>query len=568
MLPLAPLPVPDPGAPDRAALTAAVRLFADRMRQVRPSFALTPDALPAVADICRLLDGLPLALELAATRAAALGIGPLRDRLDHSLDLLGEEGRPRHYRLRAVVDWSYGLLDPAERRLLAVLSVFGADFDLEAAEQVAGPVAIGSVALALALARLVESSLVAARETAGGTVYRLLMIVRAFAAERLADAGQEQVARLAHARWISTMVETAAREATGPGCAAALARVDRNRADVSAAARWALQSGHPGLAGRITGALRLCPHWRPDADLIGLISEVARDPGVRRSPAAALALAAGGLAACDMGELAEAERLGAEALRHAAGPAERFLALLSLGIATLYRGDHDRSATLWEQIAADPDFPAAHRAEGHASLALLACYRGDPATAREQAAQARIAAEAAGASGYQAFATYAAGEVALLESPETGAELLRAAAAEADSTGATQVVTVARIALVSALTRLGRHGDALALFPPLLHQARREGNWPQLWTALRILAELLVTLGRQETAAVLLAAARESPSAPAVSGEDVERYRQLEELISQRTGPDVLDQITALARALPRAQVVDRALAALDGLAD
>ena len=565
VLPLAPLPVPDPGAPDRAALTAAVRLFADRTRQVQPSFALTPDALPAVADICRLLDGLPLALELAATRAATLGIGPLRDRLDHSLDLLGEEGRPRHYRLRAVVDWSYGLLDPAERRLLAVLSVFGADFDLEAAEQVAGPAAIGSVALALA--RLVESSLVTPRETAGGTAYRMLMIVRTFAAERLTDAGQDQVARLAHARWIATTVETAARKATGPGCAAALARVDRNRADVSAAARWALQSGHPGLAGRITGALRLCPHWRPDADLIGLISEVARDPGVQRSPAAALALAAGGLAACDMGELAEAERLGAQALRRAARPAERFLALLSLGIATLYRGDHDRSATLWGQIAADPDFPAAHRAEGHASLALLACYRGDPATARQHAAQARIAAEAAGASGYQAFATYAAGEVALLENPETGIDLLRAAAAEAESTGATQVITVARIALVSALTRLGRHGEALALFPPLLHQARREGNWPQLWTALRILAELLAALGRQETAAVLLAAARESPSAPAVSGEDVERYRQLEELISQRTGPDVLEQITALARALPRAQVGDRALAALDGLA-
>src|ERR1022692_1442242 len=216
VLPLAPLRVPDPGAPERAALTAAVRLFADRMRQVRPSFALTPDALPTVADICRRLDGLPLALELAATRAATLGVGPLRDRLDHSLDLLGEEGQPRHYRLRAVVDWSYGLLDPAERRLLAVLSVFAGDFDLETAEQVADPVAIGSVALALA--RLVESSLVAARETGGGTGYRLLMIVRAFAAEQLADAGHEQITRLAHARWAATTVEAAAREATGPGC--------------------------------------------------------------------------------------------------------------------------------------------------------------------------------------------------------------------------------------------------------------------------------------------------------------------------------------------------------------
>ena len=276
VLPLAPLPVPDPEAPERAALTAAVRLFADRMRRVRPSFAVTPDALPVVADICRRLDGLPLALELAATRAATLGLGPLRSRLDDSLDLLGEEGRPRHYRLRAVVDWSYGLLGPADRRLLGALSVFGGDFDLEAAEYVADPFAVGSVALALA--RLVESSLVAASETGDGTAYRLLMIVRAYAAERLAGAGQEQMTRLAHAGWAASIVETVAREATGPGCAAALARVARNRADVGAAARWALHSGRPGLAGRITGALKLCPHWRPDPELIALIGEVARDP--------------------------------------------------------------------------------------------------------------------------------------------------------------------------------------------------------------------------------------------------------------------------------------------------
>ena len=118
---------------------------------------------------------------------------------------------------------------------------------------------------------------------------------------------------------------------------------------------------------------------------------LARDPGIRRSSAAALALAAGGLAACDTGELAEAERLGTEALKHAADSAERFLAMLCLGIATLYRGDHDRSLSWCGQIAADTSFPPAHRAEGHATLALLACYGGDLDAASEHAAQARIA---------------------------------------------------------------------------------------------------------------------------------------------------------------------------------
>ena len=124
VLPLAPLPVPDPEAPERAALTAAVRLFADRMRRVRPSFALTPDALPVVADICRRLDGLPLAVELAATRAATLGLGPLRSRLDDSLDLLGEEGRPRPLpaagRRRVVLRAARPRRPPAARRAVSL----------------------------------------------------------------------------------------------------------------------------------------------------------------------------------------------------------------------------------------------------------------------------------------------------------------------------------------------------------------------------------------------------------------------------------------------------------------
>jgi hypothetical protein len=150
-----------------------------------------------------------------------------------------------------------------------------------------------------------------------------------------------------------------------------------------------------------------------------------------------------------------------------------------------------------------------------------------------------------------------------MESPETGVGLLRATAAEAESTGATQVVTVARIALVSALTRLGRHDQTLALFPPLLHQARRKATGPAVNGA----AHPRRTPRRPrpaEDSSGAFAAARESPSAPAVSGQDMERYRRLEELISQRTSPDVLDQITARP-AHCHAPKSSTALAALDG---
>jgi tetratricopeptide (TPR) repeat protein len=307
--------------------------------------------------------------------------------------------------------------------------------------------------------------------------------------------------------------ESAGHATAGPGCTGALAWLARHRADLAAAVRWALDAGHPEQADRITGAIWLCGHWRPAPALVRLTAEAAADPGVRISPAAARALGAGGFAACENGDPARAIELGTEALRLAADPAERYLALTTLGIAALYQGDHSASVRWWERLAADENAPAAYRAEGFTGLALLACFRGDLQAARQQAARARLAAAASGSAAVRAFASYVAGETGLLESQQAAVGLLRAAADEAAAIGADHVVTVARIALGSALTRLGRHDEALAVFPPLLEQARRDGDWPYLWTALRTCAELLAALGQPETAALLLAAARHAPSA-------------------------------------------------------
>jgi len=590
VLPLGPLPLTSvpalPAQPDAdpAELPDAVLLFTDRVRRVRPSVTLTQDALGIVADICYQLDGLPLALELAATRAAALGLGPLRDRLGDSLDLLGGDGDPRHDPLRSVVTWSYGLLEPAARRLLAVLSIFHGDFDLDAAEQVAGPLIgppgepSGTGSIASALAQLVDSSLVAYREDRSGLRYRLLMIVRAFAAEKLAEAVLADAACLAHARWVATAVEPVGRETAGPGCADALAWLTRCRADITAAARWALDACHAEredspelacLAGRITGALGMgqCGHWRPAPALVQLIAEAAADPGVCVSPAAAVALGAGAMAACESGDFARANDLGTQALGLAANPTERFLALVPLGVAALRRGDFPASTLYWERLAAEEDAPAGYRSHGFASLALMACFGGDHQAAQRHAARARLAAAASGSGACRAFASYAAGETVLLEDQQAAIGLLRAAADEAAATGADHVVMVALIALVAALTRLQRHDEALAVFPALLEQARRNGDWPYAWTALRIGAELLAASGQQETAALLLAAARHAPSAPALTGADVARYRELEQdlerQLSAASGPGALDQVDTLARTLPRAQVLDRALGAL-----
>lgn len=562
VLPLEPLRVPASDVPaGRAELTPAVRLFTDRMRRVRPSFALTRDTLPAVTEICRRLDGLPLALELAATRTATLGLEPVRERLGAALDVLGEDGRDRHRNLRTVVEWSYGLLAPGQRRLLRLLSVFDGDFDLDAAEQVGG--GDGAEPVAVELARLVEASLGSVHDVTGPTRYRLLEIVRAFARERLREAGEDHAARLRHLRWVLLLAETAADAATGPDAGSAFARLDRTRANLTAALRWAHRSGHPELAGRITGSLALCLHWCPDAELYGLIRDVAADPAVRRTRIATVALGAGAFAAVEQGEPDVGEDLADQALQHASEPVDRYLAMLAHGVATLYSGRTDRSRTWCEAILALEDLPAAYRADTHATLALLAGYRGDLPAAREHAARSRAGAEALGADNTRAFAAYAAGETLLLTDTAAAAPVLRDAVALADRSGATQVAAVARIALLSALTRLDEHDEALALVAPLLHDELRTGSWPQVWTTMRIFAELLTALGRVETAALLLAAARTAPAAPTIKGDDVERYRALDAHIARCLGPRVVDRITALARTLPRTRAVDHALVAV-----
>lgn len=153
------------------------------------------------------------------------------------------------------------------------------------------------------------------------------------------------------------------------------------------------------------------------------------------------------------------------------------------------------------------------------------------------------------------------GEVRLREDPAAAVEILELAVSQAEAGGTAQIAEVARIALISALVRLGRHHEALRVFPDLLHQLRRRGGWPQLWTSLRILAELLEALGRPHDAALLLASA--DPSAPKVTGDDIPRYRELQRRITGQIGTGARQRMTDQAALLPRAQVLDRALAAL-----
>jgi predicted ATPase/DNA-binding CsgD family transcriptional regulator len=214
--PVQPMPVPALDAAVRADGIAdfdAVRLFVDRAATASPGFTLTDADAPAVAALCQRLDGLPLAIELAASRVRTFGPVELVAHLDHRFELLSAGGRtvgPRHRTLRSAIDWSYELLGDDERAVFDRLGVFPADFDYDAVQSVAQDSQRGTAVIEL-LPRLVDKSLVSTvgRETRR---YRLLETVRAYAAERLAATGAEPTIRRRHAGHYIEVAEHAAQQ--------------------------------------------------------------------------------------------------------------------------------------------------------------------------------------------------------------------------------------------------------------------------------------------------------------------------------------------------------------------
>jgi predicted ATPase/DNA-binding XRE family transcriptional regulator len=265
------LPEDAPPASSDALLSSdAVQLFVERARAALPHFALTARNAQAVAQVCRRLDGLPLAIELAAARVRGLAVEQLAARLDQRFQLLTGGSRTalaRQQTLRATVDWSYGLLDPDERRLFDRLSVFAGGFTLEWAESVCAGDGLVEDEVLDVLLRLVDKSLVAAEEGEGGELrYRLLETLRAYGQERLAAGGGTAALQARHARYYLALAERAERGMRGPGMTRWLDRLDPEYANLTAALDWSLpiarspsdiDPGDATIGLRLSGALWL-----------------------------------------------------------------------------------------------------------------------------------------------------------------------------------------------------------------------------------------------------------------------------------------------------------------------
>jgi predicted ATPase/DNA-binding CsgD family transcriptional regulator len=261
-MPVPPLATPeDGGAPvvEELATVPSVALFVARAQERLPDFALTPDNAPAVAAICRRLDGLPLAIELAAGRLPLLPPAALLTRLDHALALLGggpRDAPERQRTLRATLDWSYHLLDDGEQALLQRLTVFAGGWTLAAAEAIARVDDGDRAAVLDGLASLLDKSLIREAD-AGDTESRFTMLetVREYARERLASSGEADTLARRHAEWFLALAEEANRALTGSDQPTWASRLEREHDNLRAALQWAIERAEKDLATRLSGAL-------------------------------------------------------------------------------------------------------------------------------------------------------------------------------------------------------------------------------------------------------------------------------------------------------------------------
>jgi predicted ATPase/DNA-binding XRE family transcriptional regulator len=342
------LPGPDDTGPAAAGSSDAVALFAARARAHGVALPADEQTGSLVVSICRRLDGMPLAIELAAARLRSMSLNELHDRLDQRFRLLTGGSRTalaRQQTLRAAVGWSYSLLTGAEQVLLGRLSVFAPGFGLDAAEAVCGSGGLDVLDVADLLGSLVDKSLVVAEQAGAGLRYRLLETIRLFAAERLAEAGDAAAAAAAaaHCAHFLAVAEAAAAHLTGPEQGSWLDRLHADQANLRRAGQHAADRPD-GTALVLRLGVALDRYWRArsrEQEALGLLVPVLRRPDARADPALFGAALATATRAAFYIDVPLARQLAEQAVEVARRLGGRLLteSLAELGVACFFAGE-------------------------------------------------------------------------------------------------------------------------------------------------------------------------------------------------------------------------------------
>jgi predicted ATPase/DNA-binding winged helix-turn-helix (wHTH) protein len=505
-------PLPSPQGADSA--NPAVRLFLERAAGLEPE-ELTVDDIGLIAEACRRLDGLPLAIELGAARAATFGLGELTHRLGERLDLLAGGRRTadrRHRTLRTVVDWSHELLTEDEARLFARLAVFPGAFSLDQAESVCVDGHVARAAMAPLLARLVDQSLV----QAGRGRFWLLETLRAYASERLEAAGEEQALRERHARVTTGRLSALDRRLWTVHEAAVVDALTELVVDLHAAWEYAL--GHDrSLAVQLAADTYDFAYFRQRLDFLGWGSRVASwevdDPRLPR------ALAAAAAAARAAGRRDEARQSATRGVAVAGGEQQPAAAraLDQCGNLAMFKGQTGDAVARFRRAA------ELHRAAGEdvrsllseASIAQVLSFGGRSAEAQETIEDVLARCQAAGNPTALSWAYYVSGLAWADDDLDQALTAYSAAIQHGMESDSRLFVMLARSYSLALTASRSPPARALDEFQRILNQWERLGNELAQWWVLLQLVVLLARIPNDWDAAVIAWGGRRCPRSPA-----------------------------------------------------
>jgi predicted ATPase/class 3 adenylate cyclase len=569
--------------PDIAAVadTEAVRLFAERARAVLPGFEVTPANASAVAEICRRLDGIPLAIELAAARVSSLSITDIESRLGDRFRLLTGGRRtavPRQQTLHALIDWSWDLLTDDDRRLLRRLSVFVGGWLAEAARAVVGDDGpMDPVDFADGLARLVDRSLVVV-DRGAATRYRMLETIRQYAREKLIDAGEAAPVSDRHAATFLDLAVRSGPELKGPAIGDWLDRLDAELDNLGAALEWSLEA-HPwtgvAMAEAMLGywGLRVVPS--EFVDRITRAVEIARtriaDPAASiddRILAARLLGEAGRVWAFEgRPQIGRVWATEAVAIARATGDRRALLAaLFGFSAACAFTGDGATMGPIFREafeLAGElGDTYIQARVGGFGGAVIWTEHRDE---GRALVTAGVAAADRSSSPYVKGWLSMARGQLDSREHPEVDStRTFRDALARFQESGDRWMALVARSELAHAHRRGGRHAEAAAAYRETILDWVRIGHRGAVANQLECLGFVARASGDPARAARLLGAAealREAIDSPMAFDEEHVYASELA-LLRDALPADELAAAWATGRALSLADAVALAVAA------
>jgi predicted ATPase/DNA-binding SARP family transcriptional activator len=572
-----PLPVPRnrDDALDALAAVPSVQLFVERARAARPDFALDESTRDAVIEICVRLDGVPLALELAAARMRSMSATQLAERLPERFSVLAGSRRatdPRHRNLRDLVQWSYELLTPRQQSLFDRLSVFAGSFVLERAEQVCALGEIAPTDVAGLLGDLVDKSMVVAQSSGAQTTYRVLETLREFGREQLMASPDAGAIRAAHATVHTELAGVARDGLWGPDEARWAEVLDASFDDMREAHSTAVETGD--LEQALLLVVRLSEYsWRRIRyELLTWADTTVAMPGASDHPLYPIGLGVVAYGGFVHGELDDALEAGERAVAIAAerGVTTAGLAERAVGNVLFYQG-HNAEAIAWTRRMTD-----ATMSLGVPSLVAQTLYMrsvaetslGNHDAGVEFAALAAAAAVESGSPTALAQADYALGMSLEATDPARALAAFDRSVQHAETVGNRWIRAFSLTESLWIRARLGETRAALAGYRDVVDTWFRGGDWANQWLSLRHVFAILESLGHDEVAATLygaLAAADVMEAVPIEPG-NADEFSHAVERLAARLDPGVFAAAVERGRALRDEEVVRYALAEISAI--